>query len=44
MPTLYYSDYSSPDLDQQRVLASFLHIELHLQQIPNKYAPLILVD
>lgn len=44
MPTLYYTDYSNQDLIQQRILTTFLNIELPLQQIPNRYAPLILVD
>lgn len=44
MPTLYYTDYSSPDLTQQRVIAAFLNTNLSLQQIPTKYPHLNLAD
>lgn len=44
MPILYYTDYSNPDFTQQRVVSSFLNIELPIQQIANKYSPLALVD
>lgn len=43
MPTLYYTDYSNPSVTQQRVIASFLNLNLTLQHI-SKHAPLILVD
>ena len=44
MPAIYYTDYTTQDVTQQRVVAAFLNLDLTVQQIPNKYSPLILVD
>ena len=44
MSAIYYTDYTSQDVTQQRVVAAFLNLDLTVQQISNKYSPLILVD
>lgn len=44
MPTLYYTDISNPDLPQQRITAALAGLDLQIQPIPTKHAPLALVD
>lgn len=44
MPTLYYTDYSNPDLTQQLILSSFLKKDITTQKIPPKHDSIVFVD
>ena len=44
MPTIYYADYSCSSVTQQRIVSSFLNINLSVQQIPPKHGSVVLVD
>lgn len=44
MPTLYYTDYSSPSVYQQRVVAAFCNSNITLHQISHKTSPVVFID